>query len=42
MMPSWRGRMEMEHERVGVRAQLSDDERHLVRHEAADEIDVSG
>jgi hypothetical protein len=28
-------------ERIGVRAQLGDDERRLVGHEAADEVDVA-
>jgi hypothetical protein len=31
----------MQHERIGVRAQLGDDERRLVSHQAADEMDVA-
>jgi hypothetical protein len=32
----------VEHERVGVGTQLGDDERHLLRHQAAYEVHVTG
>lgn len=31
----------MHHERIGIGAQLGDDERHLVRHQSADEVDIA-
>ena len=35
------GRVQVQHERLDVRAQLGDDERHTVRHQAGNEMDVS-
>ena len=33
--------VEVQHERIGVSAQLGDDERRLVGHQAGDEVDVA-
>ena len=36
------GGVDVQHERIAVDAELSDDERHPVRHQAADEVHVAG